>query len=66
MSGLVLTRKPATGKDTIFIHTKQSGVLAKIQVTEINRGQVKLVFEADDEVLIDREEIYQKKLNLAN
>ena len=62
MAGLVLTRKPVDGKDTVFIHTKAQGVIAKIQITEVDRGQAKLVFEANDDVLIDREEIYQKKM----
>lgn len=66
MSGLVLTRKPVAGKDTIFIHTKAEGIIAKIQVTEVSRGQVKFVLEADDEILIDREEIYAKKALASN
>ena len=38
----------------------------RIKVVGITAKQVKLGFEAPDDVVIDREEIYIKKLNDAN
>lgn len=60
MPGLVLTRKPIEGKDTIIIH-EDGAVIAKIQLTEASRGQAKMVLQAGTNVLIDREELYNAK-----
>ena len=60
MPGLVLTRKPVEGKDTIIIH-EDGEVIAKIQITEASRGQAKMVLQAGASVLIDREELYNAK-----
>ena len=34
----------------------------KVTVVGINRGQVRLAIEAPDHVIVDREEIHQRKL----
>lgn len=59
MSRLVLTRKP---DQNIIIHD-QSGLLASIKVSKIDKNQVRLTFEAENDVKIDREEIYLKKIS---
>jgi len=59
MSRLVLTRKP---DQNIIIHD-QNGLLASIKVSKIDKNQVRLTFEAENDVKIDREEIYLKKIS---
>tara|TARA_B110000093_G_C12853955_1_gene360511 strand:+ start:772 stop:978 length:207 start_codon:yes stop_codon:yes gene_type:complete len=54
MSRLVLTRKK---EQTVVIHNEQ-GILTSVKVTRIDKNQVRLSFEADSSVKIDREEIY--------
>lgn len=57
MSNLVLTRKK---KDSVIIYDKNKQ-LCKITITSLGPKQVKLAFEADNDVKIDREEIYKAK-----
>ena len=54
MSRLVLTRKL---NELVVIHDG-SGVLAKVKVSKIDRNQVRLTFEADDMIRIDRQEVF--------
>tara|TARA_Y100001938_G_scaffold45861_1_gene63677 strand:+ start:1211 stop:1402 length:192 start_codon:yes stop_codon:yes gene_type:complete len=54
MSRLVLTRKLG---ESAVIHSKNKTV-AVITVNKIDRNQVRLTFEADQDVLIDRSEVY--------
>lgn len=60
MSRLVLTRKL---NEQIVIHDDDDGVLAKIKVTKVDRNQVRLAFEADHTVRIDRQEVFDKNAN---
>lgn len=57
MSNLVLTRKK---QDSVIIHTNDD-ILCKITVTALGNKQVKLAFEANKEIKIDREEIFDIK-----
>lgn len=57
MSNLVLTRKK---KDSVIIYDKNKQ-LCKVTITSLGPKQVKLAFEADNDVKIDREEIYKAK-----
>jgi carbon storage regulator CsrA len=56
MSRLILSRKI---DERVIIHDK-NGILATVKVTRVDRNQVRLAFEADETVKIDREEIYNK------
>jgi carbon storage regulator CsrA len=60
MSRLVLSRKLG---ETIVIHDKR-GVLANIKITRIDRNQVRLTFTADEKVKVDRQEVFDKTLQL--
>tara|TARA_A100001201_G_scaffold66628_1_gene62242 strand:- start:581 stop:763 length:183 start_codon:yes stop_codon:yes gene_type:complete len=57
MSNLVLTRRKG---DSIIIQ-KDDQQLCKLTITALGPKQVKLAFEADSKVIIDREEIYNSK-----
>ena len=57
MSNLVLTRRK---HDSIIIH-QDGKELCTITVTSLVPKQVKLAFQADSSVKIDREEIYKAK-----
>jgi len=56
MSRLVLTLK-LDGQ--VIIHN-DDGVLAKVKLSKIDRNQVRLTFEADLNIKIDRQEIFDK------
>ena len=58
MKNLILTRRKG---EKIYIHA-QGTVLAVCTVTGLGPKQVKLAFEADPAIKIDREEIYLDKL----
>jgi len=59
MSNLVLTRRK---KEGIVIHIPEIGeVLCEITVTNLGPKQVKLAFNADPNIKIDRKEIYNKE-----
>lgn len=60
MPRLVLTRKI---DEQVVIHDGSS-VLAKVKVSRIDRNQVRLTFEANEEIRIDRQEIFDKTLLL--
>ncbi len=59
MARLVLTRKI----DEVVIIHDDDGVLAKVKVSKIDRNQVRLTFEADNKIKIDRQEVYDKNTN---
>ena len=54
MSRLVLTRKI---NEEVVLHDPR-GIIAKIKISKIDRNQVRLTFEAETEVNIDREEVF--------
>ena len=59
MSNLVLTRRK---KEGIVIHIPEIGeVLCEITITNLGPKQVKLAFNADPNVKIDRKEIYNNE-----
>lgn len=57
MKNLVLTRKKG---DSIILQ-KDNQELCKVTVTHVGVKQVKLAFEAEPTVIIDREEVYNLK-----
>jgi|TARA_Y100000310_G_scaffold64586_1_gene60078 carbon storage regulator CsrA len=57
MSNLVLTRRK---QESVIIHINDE-IICKVTVTSLGNKQVKLAFEADKEVKVDREEIFNKK-----
>tara|TARA_B100000902_G_scaffold394564_1_gene451152 strand:+ start:1317 stop:1502 length:186 start_codon:yes stop_codon:yes gene_type:complete len=54
MTRLVLTRKL---DEEVVLHKDEQGVLATIRITKIDRNQVRLTFEANEDLLIDRAEV---------
>jgi len=56
MSRLVLSRKI---EESVVIHD-ENGVLATVKVSKVDRNQVRLTFEADNKISIDREEIFDQ------
>lgn len=56
MSRLVLTLK-LDGQ--VIIHN-DNGVLAKVKLSKVDRNQVRLTFEADLNIKIDRQEVFDK------
>ena len=58
MKNLILTRRKG---EKVYIHA-EGHVLAVCTITGLGTKQVKLAFEADPTIRIDREEIYQDKL----
>lgn len=59
MPRLVLTRKI---QETVVIHS-DDGVLARVKISKVDRNQVRLTFEADESVRIDRQEVFEKDAN---
>lgn len=57
MSRLVLTRRT---NETVVLHDGNK-VIAEILVARIDRNQVRLSFDADKAVKIDRQEVYETK-----
>jgi|TARA_R100001480_G_scaffold53132_1_gene66359 carbon storage regulator CsrA len=57
MSNLVLTRRK---QESVIIHMDDE-IICKVTVTSLGNKQVKLAFEADEEIKVDREEIFNKK-----
>jgi len=57
MSRLVLTRKSS---QEIIVHD-YGGIITTIKIIKIEGNQVRLAFDANEEVYIDRKEIYDKK-----
>ncbi len=58
MNNLILTRRKG---EKIVLHLG-GHILAVCTITGLGNKQVKLAFEAEPEIKIDREEIYQEKL----
>jgi sRNA-binding carbon storage regulator CsrA len=56
VSRLVLTLK-LDGQ--VIIHN-DDGVLAKVKLSKVDRNQVRLTFEADLNIKIDRQEVFDK------
>lgn len=61
MPRLVLTRKI---DESVVLHDN-AGVVATIKVSRINNRDVRLTFEADANIKIDREEIFKNKENIS-
>lgn len=59
MSRLVLTRKL---NEAVVVH-KDDEVLLEVKVSKIDRNQIRLAFNADEKVKIDREEVFEKANN---
>lgn len=57
MSRLVLSRKQ---DEEVIIH-KDDEIIMSIKVSKIGSNQVRLAFDADLDIEIDREEIYKGK-----
>jgi carbon storage regulator CsrA len=57
MSRLVLTRK----ENEAVIIQKDGIVIASLKVSRIDRNQVRLAFEAELDVQIDRDEVYNSR-----
>ena len=55
MNNLILTRRK---KESVIIYDDQR-IIAKIVVTSLGPKQVKLGFEAESDIKIDREEVYK-------
>jgi carbon storage regulator CsrA len=56
MPRLVLTRKI---NEKVILHD-DDGVLAEVKISKVDRNQVRLTFEADDKIRIDRQEVFDK------
>jgi carbon storage regulator CsrA len=56
MSRLVLTRKI---DEQVIIHD-EDGVIARVKISKVDRNQVRLTFEAGNEIRIDRQEVYTR------
>jgi carbon storage regulator CsrA len=56
MPRLVLTRKL---NEKIILHD-DDGILAEVKISKVDRNQVRLTFEADESIKIDRQEIFDK------
>ena len=59
MTRLVLTRKL---EESVVVHDN-NGVITTLKVSRIDKNQIRLTFEAEKNVNIDREEIYNLKQN---
>jgi len=56
MSRLVLTRKL---NESVVVH-QDDKVLLAVKVSKIDRNQVRLAFDADQDIKIDRREVFEK------
>jgi carbon storage regulator CsrA len=56
MPRLVLTRKI---NEKVILHD-DDGVLAEVKISKVDRNQVRLTFEADNKIRIDRQEVFDK------
>jgi len=59
MSRLVLTRKL---NESVVVHQNDKVLLA-VKISKIDRNQVRLAFDADEEIKIDRREVFEKAEN---
>jgi sRNA-binding carbon storage regulator CsrA len=48
--------------EKVVIHD-DNGVLARVTVSKVDRNQVRLTFEADNKIRIDRQEVFDKNAN---
>ncbi len=55
MARLVLTRKL---NESIVIH-KNDEIVVALKISKIDRNQVRITFEADKDIIIDREEVFK-------
>jgi len=58
MPRLVLTRKL---NESVIMHN-DDGILATIKVSRVTKNQVRLSFEAEEDIKIDREERYESQI----
>lgn len=56
MGTLVLTRKK---EEAVVMYKKTGEILCKIVIIGVGSKQVKLAFEAESDLKIDREEVYK-------
>ena len=56
MSRLVLTRKV---DEQVVIHD-DNGVIARVKISKVDRNQVRITFEAENTIRIDRQEVYER------
>jgi sRNA-binding carbon storage regulator CsrA len=49
--------------EKVVIHNDDDGVLARVTVSKVDRNQVRLTFEADNKIRIDRQEVFDKNAN---
>jgi len=57
MNNLILTRRK---KESVVIYDSE-GIIARVVVTSLGPKQVKLGFEAESHIKIDREEVYNSR-----
>lgn len=58
MPRLVLTRKL---NESVIMHN-DDGILATIKISRVTKNQVRLSFEAEEDIKIDREERYESQI----
>jgi carbon storage regulator CsrA len=56
MPRLVLTRKV---DEQVVIHD-DNGVIARVKISKVDRNQVRITFEAENTIRIDRQEVYER------
>ena len=56
MPRLVLTRKV---DEQVVIHD-DNGVIARVKISKVDRNQVRITFEAENTIRIDRQEVYTR------
>lgn len=56
MSRLVLTRKL---NEAVVVH-KDDQLILSVHVSKIDRNQIRLAFDADKDIKIDRKEVFDK------
>ena len=61
MSRLILQRKE---DENVVIH-KDGTIICLVKLTSVTRSAARLLFEASDDVDIDREEVFYRKYNIA-
>ena len=61
MSRLVLQRRE---DENVVIH-KNGEIICLVKLTQARRSAARLLFEASDDVDIDREEVFYRKYNIA-
>lgn len=56
MPRLVLTRRV---DEQVVIHD-DNGVIARVKISKVDRNQVRITFEAENTIRIDRQEVYER------